>query len=60
MMCYRDMTFCTFYKECSEGSGCYRALTEEVLEKAKKWMPDPPICSFVDKPKCFKKEAIKK
>ncbi|MCK5236492.1 MAG: hypothetical protein KAR06_05840 [Deltaproteobacteria bacterium] len=54
MMCYRDMTFCEFYKECSDGEGCYRALTEEVIKKAEAWMKDAPICTFVDKPKCFK------
>ena len=54
MMCYRDMTFCEFYKECSEGGSCHRALTEEVIKKAETWMKDAPICVFTKNPECFK------
>ena len=52
MMCFRDMTFCGFYKECKDGEECHRALTEEVEYAAKRtglW-----ISQFADKPaECF-------
>lgn len=51
MMCYRDMTFCSFYKECAK-KDCYRALTEDVETRAKQF--DLWICQFVNHPKCFK------
>ena len=55
MMCYRDMTFCTFWKKCIHGKECGRALTPEVEEDAKQWWKgdDPQFCCFVDKPECF-------
>ena len=56
MICYRDETFCPFYKNCEKGSGCRHALTEKVVAEAKIWWghDDPPICEFVDHPSCFK------
>ena len=55
MMCYMDMTFCPF-KECADFSKCDRALTDEVHAKAKAWMPDPPICQYMEKPDCIKEK----
>ena len=58
MICYRDMTFCPFYKEC--GDVCNRALTPEVEKGAELWWKsfksdDPaPICQFAEKPDCCK------
>ena len=56
MMCYQDMTFCPFFKNCKNGDNCMRALTEQVKQDAQKWWGDgnPPISIFVEKPKCFK------
>lgn len=54
MLCYRDMTFCTYYKECKDGKDCRRALTDEVQKAAEAWMKEPPISIFGDKPECFK------
>jgi hypothetical protein len=51
MICYRDMTFCRFYKECLTGKECGRALTKEVETKASKI--GLPICQFIDKPECY-------
>jgi hypothetical protein len=34
MMCYKDMTFCSKWKECIEGEDCHRALTKDIIEKA--------------------------
>ena len=60
MICYRDMTFCPFWDECKDGKECFRALTNEVWNKAHKWWgldkskDDIPICLFTEKPDCFK------
>jgi hypothetical protein len=53
-MTYRDMTFCTFYKDCANASTCHRPLTDEVIERAKKWWggDDVPICQYCNKPDC--------
>ena len=52
---YNDMTYCTFWKECKNGNGCFRALTPKVQEDAVKlWEGhDVPIDTFLDKPECF-------
>ena len=57
MLCYMDMTFCQFYKDCLEGETCPRALTSEVERAAERWWqaPGPPICMFAAKPKCWVK-----
>jgi len=55
MLCYKDMTFCTFWKECKDNKKCGRALTDKIKEDAEKWMKNAPICAYVDKPDCFKK-----
>ncbi len=51
MICYLDMTFCSFYQEC-EKYDCPRALTPEVKKRAEKI--GLPICQFIEKPDCFK------
>lgn len=52
MICYKDMTFCNYYKDCRMGNKCHRACTEEVLEAADKWWgkPGAPVCVFAKKP----------
>lgn len=52
MLCYKDKTFCSFYKECKVGKKCHRALTDEVLEKANG--NNMLISQYMDKPSCFK------
>jgi hypothetical protein len=52
MICFKDMTFCTYYKNCSKADKCHRPLTKKVKEDAKKWMKNPPICQFTEKPDC--------
>ena len=56
MICYRDMTFCPFYSDCSSSSECGRALTPEVVRQAHKWWGDEsaPIAQYGDKPECWK------
>jgi len=54
MICYRDITFCTFYETCKEP--CYRALTPDVIAAAELWWgsEDVPIATFMEKPECYK------
>jgi hypothetical protein len=63
MICFRDMTFCTFYNECAEGEECHRALTPEVRKRADDWWKDcggeAPIAHFGNKPECFSDKNIK-
>ena len=54
MLCYKDMTFCTFYKKCDAGSNCSRALTQEVRKEANEWSENIGIAQFAEKPECFK------
>ncbi len=60
MIHYRDMTFCSSYKECRNGKKCNRALTPQVQKDADKWWGkgtgQAPICQFVDKPECYKEK----
>lgn len=60
MFSYKDMTFCQFHNECNDSESCHRALTEKVLQDAKKWWNnispnegEPPICMYSDTPHCF-------
>ena len=56
MLCYHDKTWCPFHKECGQGNGCSRALTDEVKEDASKCWDGKglPIMEFASKPECFK------
>lgn len=56
MICYKDMTFCPFWKKCKEGLACKRALTSLVKADAKTWWggEGAPICQYAEKPGCFK------
>lgn len=57
MMCFKDMTFCPFWEDCTHGDVCKRAFTPELKAEAKKWMDCPPICYYSEKPKCWKEKA---
>ncbi len=52
MLCYRDMTFCS-YSKCKEFKTCIRALTQDIKDKADKF--GLPICQFAEQPECFKR-----
>ncbi len=56
VICYKDMTFCEFYKDCKDGKECYRSLTKEINKKAEEWMKNPPIMVFSEKPDCWEKK----
>lgn len=57
-MCYRDMTFCPFWKECKEGDTCFRSMTEDVINKANDI--GLGISQFMEHPDCFKERENKK
>jgi len=59
MICYRDMTFCNYYKTCSNGKDCERAFTPGVQEAAERWMKNPPVCFFAEKPDCYESKTTK-
>ena len=50
MICYGDMTFCGYYKNCKKKDKCHRCLTKKVEEHANSI--ELPICQFSEKPKC--------
>ena len=51
MICYKDITFCPFWIECKDGSGCRRRLTQKVEDDAVN--AGIPIMEFTEKPECF-------
>ena len=58
MLCYRDMTFCKYDKQCLSGKDCHRALTEEVMKGAE--AHGLGVMVFAEHPWCFeaKKEVM--
>lgn len=54
-MCYKDKTWCNFYKDCVDSKKCHRVLTDKEKLQAIKWWgsEDFLICYLTDKPKCF-------
>lgn len=54
MYCYKDRTFCTYYKECEDGDKCGRALSDEDINIA--YREKMPISTFAEKPDCFDKK----
>ena len=58
MICYKDMTFCNYYRSCTNGRDCRRALTKQIKQNGAKWSKqyhptDILICKYTEKPKCF-------
>jgi hypothetical protein len=62
MMCFKDKTFCTFYKDCAKSEQCDRPLTRQVEQDAKKWWGGDgyPIAVFVEKPDCHVEIILQK
>ena len=56
MICYKDCTWCPFFKNCLDGENCSRALTDKVIEGAEKWWgkKGAPIDQFSEEPECFR------
>lgn len=63
MICYKDRTWCDFHVECTKGSTCDRALTQEVRKAADEWWGKgsggAPIALFVAPPNCYEDIYIK-
>jgi hypothetical protein len=72
MLAYKDMTFCTFYKDCTQAKACRRPLTPEVQAQAEKWWrgngielgpectpTEAPIAVFVTPPPCHVKKTFR-
>lgn len=53
-LCYKDMTFCPFWRNCFNVADCHRPLTDEVAEAAHKF--GLPLSQFTDKPSCWKEQ----
>lgn len=52
MLCYKDKTFCIYYKSCKDGKKCERSLTDERIKEAQE--ERLYISSFIEKPVCYK------
>ncbi len=56
MLCYKGLTFCSFYESCVVGKRCERALTQDIIDRSK--INALPISQFVVRPECH--EACKR
>jgi hypothetical protein len=56
MLCYRDITFCSYYNKCDKQGTCGRELTPQVERDADEWWGSPgaPISKYSCQPECFK------
>ena len=52
MICYRDMTFCPFWRECSDGFDCPRALLPRDVARAEE--KGLAISQYADRPDCWR------
>lgn len=53
MLCYKDMTFCKFYKSCISGKDCFRAYTSHVVDAAERF--EMPVSLYTVHPPCYNK-----
>lgn len=58
MICYADMTFCKYWKECRDGEQCHRALTDDVNNAAS--TEGLGVCVFMEHPECYEAKHEKK
>lgn len=59
-ICYKGTYYCPYWKICSQGVYCKRALTKKILLKS--YESSKPICQFGNKMECFEDkdaEAVK-
>ena len=58
MLCYKDKTFCPFWKDCIDSPGCDRAFTPKVEVQAQIWWGltngPAPVSLYADTPDCYK------
>lgn len=58
MPCYKDMTFCPFWRDCGKAADCHRPLTDQVVAEAEAF--GLPTAQYLSAPACHtKKEASK-
>ena len=56
MICYRDMTFCGYYRDCSKASECNRPLTDDVIAGCISWCGSSNgIAQWAERPDCHSK-----
>lgn len=58
MLCYRDMTFCPYWKTCKDGMNCFRKADKKLATKAKEF--GLPLCLWATKPECYIKIKVRK
>ena len=64
MMCYKDMTFCTFYQDCAHASTCHRPLTPDVRAAAMEWtntftkLAYALVMQYTEQPECHSSKDI--
>lgn len=51
MICYKDMTFCPYFRECIDGDECFRALHDDIIQECTRL--GLSISQFIEKPECF-------
>ena len=51
MMCYKDITFCAFWRTCAKGGECPRKLSSAVVADAD--AKELPIAQFSSLPDCY-------
>lgn len=53
MICYKDTTFCPYYKKCAKQLECSRPLTDKVKKDAAS--VGLPISQWIEEPYCMEK-----
>ena len=55
MICYKDRSYCT-EDTCANKGECDRYLSPQIQKDAEAWWgnKDYPICTFVNRPECYK------
>lgn len=54
MICYKDITFCSYWLDCKNSNTCKRVLTPEIKQSAIK--SKLYICRYAEKPDCWVEE----
>lgn len=57
MICYRDKTFCDYWRSCVDGEICDRAMTDEVYKSACE--VKLPIARFAERPDCWESNMVR-
>lgn len=52
MICYKNKTFCGYYKGCKDGKDCTRALTSQIIKQAEIF--GLGVAVFTEEPFCYR------